>query len=243
MTRGNLLYIPLNYVKDESLAWLNGKKSRGRTPLMIASYHGHKNIVEVLIQNNANITVEDDFGASALFYAALNGHKDIFEILLENSEVDINKIDTNGMTALIYASVKGHKETVEFLLQNNANINAKNHNNETALVLSARKGHKDIVEILVHNNAYISDYDSRSTLIHAAWKGYEKIVDIFIKNIVNISDGTALILASGSGKKKVIENLLQKNVYINAKDKFRRTALMHAVSHAIFLEISGNFLF
>ena len=46
-----------------------------------AARKGHKDVVELLLKNGADIHAENDY---ALRMAAWNGHKDIVELLLEN---------------------------------------------------------------------------------------------------------------------------------------------------------------
>ena len=49
----------------EKEANIDYQDTRGWTPLMIAAYKGHHSIVETLIDNGADITLQDKFGKKA----------------------------------------------------------------------------------------------------------------------------------------------------------------------------------
>ena len=86
--------------------------------LIFASRNGHKEIAQILFENNLQI---------ALIIAAKNGQKEIVEILLKNN-ANIYAQDVKGRTSLFYAVHNGHKEIVQLLLdKNNTNINVQDY--------------------------------------------------------------------------------------------------------------------
>ena len=75
--------------------------------LIKAVENGHNQIVDVLLQNNANVNYkDDDDGSTALMWAAHNGHKETAEILLQYG-AEVNAKNDDGNTALIIAAYKG----------------------------------------------------------------------------------------------------------------------------------------
>jgi ankyrin repeat protein len=52
------------------------------TPLVVAATNGHKNVVELLLTNNADIDHQDDLGVTALMAAASWRNKDVVRLLL-----------------------------------------------------------------------------------------------------------------------------------------------------------------
>ncbi|KAJ6574280.1 hypothetical protein B0H19DRAFT_844193, partial [Mycena capillaripes] len=53
--------------------------------LQAASAGGHKDIVQLLIENGAEVNMQDGQFGGALQAASADGHKDIVQLLIENS--------------------------------------------------------------------------------------------------------------------------------------------------------------
>ena len=63
-----------------------------RTPLHIASEHGHLNIVELLLINGASIYSMSLGNYTPLHFASLNGHLSTVEYLISHG-ADVNAIE------------------------------------------------------------------------------------------------------------------------------------------------------
>jgi serine/threonine-protein phosphatase 6 regulatory ankyrin repeat subunit B len=87
------------------------------TPLIIASSIGHIEIVEVLLNNGADVNAKNNCGNTALIIASSEGHIKIVEMLLKKG-ANLDASNNLNMTALMTASENGHKEVVEMLLDN-----------------------------------------------------------------------------------------------------------------------------
>jgi cytohesin len=55
--------------------------ARARTPLQLAVENGHKDVVELLLANDADVNAKDDDGWTPLRYAAGDGQKGLAELL------------------------------------------------------------------------------------------------------------------------------------------------------------------
>jgi hypothetical protein len=86
----------------------------GETPLYVAASYGHKDVVEVLLANKADVNAKGHCGMTSLHAAASNCHKDVVEVLLAN-KADVNAKDYGGMMPLGYAVLKGNKNVGELL--------------------------------------------------------------------------------------------------------------------------------
>ena len=68
-------------------------------PLYWAAHEGHKEIVELLIANGADVNAKDRRGETSLHAAALSPRKEIAELLIAEG-ADVNAKDQKGKTPL-----------------------------------------------------------------------------------------------------------------------------------------------
>ena len=64
------------------------KDNDGRSPLHWAASYGHKNVVELLLANKAEVNAKDNHGQTPLHVAAAEGHKDVVELLRQHGGHD-----------------------------------------------------------------------------------------------------------------------------------------------------------
>ena len=84
------------------------------TPLMNAAYRGNTNIINMLLENGADINYTTDFGMTALMMAASFNQFEAAKVLLENN-ADTSITDEYGRTALDLAKLEDYKDIVELL--------------------------------------------------------------------------------------------------------------------------------
>ena len=73
-----------------------------------AAWHGHVDVVKVLIQNGADVNAVAVNKWTALHFAAENGHVDVAKVLIQNG-ADVNAVHKDKRTALhIAAGSEGH---------------------------------------------------------------------------------------------------------------------------------------
>lgn len=122
-------------------------KNRYGSALATAAWGGHKEIVDLLIENGADVNlISGDYG-SALAAAALSGYKNIVNILIEHG-ADVNLLLPSGNygSALAAAAWGEDKEIVDLLIEEGADLNL-------ALSIAASRGDKHIMELLVEHKA------------------------------------------------------------------------------------------
>jgi ankyrin repeat protein len=122
----------------------------GRTLLHQAAWDGHKEIVELLITNSANVDALDRYRETPLHAAADEGHKEIAELLITNGADVDGKYNTNynTKTPLHYAAGEGHKEIIELLIANGADVDVKTPSQNTALDLAVIFKHTETADLL-----------------------------------------------------------------------------------------------
>ncbi|PTY41398.1 ankyrin repeat domain-containing protein [Brachyspira hampsonii] len=84
------------------------------TPLMNAAYRGNTNIINMLLENGADINYTTDYGMTALMMAASFNQFEAAKVLLENN-ADTSVTDEYGRTALDLAKSEDYKDIVELL--------------------------------------------------------------------------------------------------------------------------------
>lgn len=94
---------------------------RAASPIIIACDVGNYNIVEMLLENGANINDTSECGLTPLMKASLYNYTNIIELLLSKG-VDIHAQNMNGATAILYASLHSQKEAIQLLMANGASI-------------------------------------------------------------------------------------------------------------------------
>lgn len=132
----------VNQIAERCWSYANGLPLTSETPLFYASTRSvEKDIIELLLINNADLHYQDAGGMNALMHAS-NARDDstvAVDTLLNNGAIkDINKTDTQGMTALMWASRQNHARTAQLLLKNDANVNLQDNEGNTALIWVAK---------------------------------------------------------------------------------------------------------
>ncbi|XP_041365228.1 ankyrin repeat and SAM domain-containing protein 1A-like isoform X2 [Gigantopelta aegis] len=201
--------------------------SSGETPLHLAALNGHKDFVQILLQNEASTNVTDDKGCTPLHLAAWNGRSDICTLLLQPSAspAQVNAQNISGDTALHCAAQHGHCGTVSVLLQDKADPTIRNLASDSPLDFAAQFGRGDVVKQLLttHPNLAKCSLSDHSPLHRAARAGHTSIVKYMLEAGFSINmktdGGSPLHEASRYCKIDVIKLLLEKGVDVMEKDK------------------------
>ena len=115
-------------------------------PLHIAAEKGYTEIIELLVNKDADVESKDQWGKTPLHWAVLKGRTKIVEFLLSKG-ANIDSTDKFDNTSLHIAAYYG-KKIVTLLLSKGANLKAQNEHDETAFDLAKQNGHKEIVTLL-----------------------------------------------------------------------------------------------
>lgn len=205
---------------------VNIKDSQGLTPLHYAAAYDKKDLVNLLIQNNADMYVESQYG-TPLAVAKGDTQKDL-ETIHEVKNDIFKAID----------EYTGDDSRIAQLIQkNSAYLEKKNSYGETPLLYCLKQKKSDLAQkfIAVPVDCNAVDNNGNSAL-HIALK--EKCDNAVITQLLNKNvdvnkqnkDGiTPLIFAAGLKNSEALNLLLKKGASIGTQDAHGKTALHYAV--------------
>ena len=110
-------------------------------------------IIDILIENEADVNLENKDKYTALILAASEGNLPVVEKLLKVPGIKIDHQNKFGKSALFNASEFGKFACVECLVQNGANVNLPSGRGLSMAMLAAVKKHSDILRYLIENKA------------------------------------------------------------------------------------------
>ena len=137
-----------SYIRQGEIDVVNTCRNNGASPLVIACKYHHTEIVEMLLEYNADINKCTNNDASPLYIACQNGHLDIVLKLLDKKvNTDVNKCRDSGASPLYIACQNGYLDIVLILLDKNINTNVNKcvGSGESPLYVACGNGHLDIV--------------------------------------------------------------------------------------------------
>ena len=113
--------------------------SGGSTPLTLASFLGHTDVVRELLADGADVNDRrHESGGTALISASYKNHTDVMRVLLKQDSIEINHTDTKtGRTALAWAAHRGHVAVVRLLLDAGADTESVDNTQQTAKQLAS----------------------------------------------------------------------------------------------------------
>ncbi|KAJ3652473.1 hypothetical protein Zmor_018434 [Zophobas morio] len=221
------------------------------TPLFVASYNGHHQVVELLI-DGSDLNASDKYEWTPLHSASFSGYEKICDTLVKHG-ADLNVTEKYGWTPLHTASYSGHPNIVKLLLKNGAEINARDKygwtlfyphrnyqndasylellsDNKTSFYSTIYNLHDRVLEFLHGLNFTTSEKTGWTSLFVAAHNSHDEVVDLLAKSGADLdvcdSDGrTALYSACENGCESVVQLLVKHGANINASDKKGHTQL------------------
>lgn len=110
---------------------INALESEGYSPLVLACYYGHEDIVKFLADKVNSLNTETSYG-SPLMAATVKGNTNIVSILLANN-ANPNITDDKGVTAAHYAVLFKNYDIIEQLFRAKADFSIKNNLDKSAL--------------------------------------------------------------------------------------------------------------
>ena len=138
-------------VKDliDQGANINEADASGDSPLIMAAYQGYTEIVRLLLEAGADVTVVDPgMKATALHAAAYAGRSEAAKLLIDY-HIDIDKQGpNNGYTALHDAIWQNNIDTAHIIIEGGAKLHIKSHSGQTPLEFALSRNRREIAAMI-----------------------------------------------------------------------------------------------
>lgn len=228
------------------LSKINLQDQNKRTPFLMvcesSSLLNDLDFVQFLINQGADVEIEDIFGYTGLMHAILNGRIDLINLLLD-SQAKTESKGMQGFSPLHLAAMVGNLEIAKLLVGRGAYLDVKNDEGFTPLYTAYKRKHLEIVKFLIESEA-----DSTSlvgmgfTILHiAAQDGNLDIVKLLIEKGAPIDaktaeNNTALQIAVEEGQLDIVRILIENKADLKLTQGAGITCL-HQASKKGYLEI------
>ncbi|XP_070705537.1 ankyrin repeat domain-containing protein 6b isoform X2 [Pempheris klunzingeri] len=209
----------------------------GRSPLHLAAYKGHIEVVRILLKAGCDLDIQDDGEQTALQRAAVVGNSDVIGALIQEG-CALDRQDKDGNTALHEVSWHGFSQSVKLLVKAGANVHAKNRAGNTALHLACQNGHAQSSKVLLLGG---SRPDSKNhagdTCLHVAARyNHVAVIRILLGAFCSVSEknqagDTPLHMAAALNHKKTVRLLLEAGADSRICNNAGQTALDQAREH------------
>jgi ankyrin repeat protein len=163
----------------------------GRTPLHYAAISNNAKIVDILVEEQADVSKCDLLGVSPIRAALCSGSIQAVVGLLKHGDQmqQLEEVDDEGQTPLLVATMRGETRLVEELVRMHANVNHQDHSGRSPLHIAA--GNSKVLEALLKTNAkveksskidfQVTTLDGASPLWTASAQGQTDSVDVLVK--------------------------------------------------------------
>ncbi|KAL4491479.1 hypothetical protein ABPG72_008135 [Tetrahymena utriculariae] len=177
------------------------------TPIHCAAINPNPEFIKKLLEISPEFTIPDDLMRKPVHYAATCEGPGPLSYLLKQG-VDAREGDKRKITPLMLACQFGRAKNVEILLDANGKSNPDSRTREgyRAIHYAAHYGHLDCIKLMIEKGGIEVDSPGPKRM-------------------------TPLHIATSRGHFEIVEYLLSKGAKVIVKDKFKRSAVIHATAN------------
>ena len=222
------------------LTELEGQRPRHLASVHLAALHGHKELVELFLQNGIDVNARNNKNDTPVLWAARGDHVDTVRLLIRHG-ADLQLENDKGSTPLYWAVRYGFAELVRVLLdEGRADVGQRRKLGLiTPIVLAAALGHTKIVTDLLDHGAEVGTTISNgmTALMAAASEGNDDVVGVLLDadggkeelDRVDASGNTALLYAARAGNVSTMYMLVNHGALIDVQNRLGETVWHHAI--------------
>ncbi|KAM0881259.1 hypothetical protein ACQ4PT_033053 [Festuca glaucescens] len=137
---------------------VNGKDEEGWAPIHSVASSGNAKIIEILLDQGADVDLATDAGRTALHYTASKGRRAIAETLIAR-RANVNKKDKFGCTPLHRAASTGNADMCECLIEEGADIDAVDKTGQSPLMHAVICEDRGVALLLIRHGADVDIED------------------------------------------------------------------------------------
>ena len=233
--------------RSESPSLARPPNSVNMTPLIEAAIAGQREMVEFLLEQNANIEALDNDGDTPLSRAAFAARDSVVNLLLENN-ANLESQNSRGETPLLRATQRKQRpkenpheleRVVKILLNHGANAEAKDNHKMTPLLWAITNGWAGVIKLLLEHNVKTDcqDQNGRTSWQLAEYIGEKMTIIHLLRHNVEIGSEqtlsrTPLSEAAEKGHESVVKQYIQESHDIESKDNiFGQSPLLWAAEN------------
>ncbi|XP_059174811.1 ankyrin repeat and KH domain-containing protein 1-like [Physella acuta] len=202
--------------------------------------------VNVLLQNGANVNVEDKLGNTPLMDASQKSDMEKVLRALLQAGANVNQKNNNGESALYFAANLESIANAKVLLEFKADINLKNNTGQTPLFNLLLRPCTQMIKFMLENKANVNDVDNNgdTSLLYVCSSRFQdpfEVVRLLIKagasvNHQNNEGYTPLMLAAKQQHVETMKVLCEASADVNlVNEKKNETALSALISKGLSL--------
>ena len=216
---------------------VNARNVKNQTALILASLKGSEDVINVLLNAEADANIVDDNGDTCLLAAAFTGcSKETLQKIIDHG-ADVNAANVMNQSAFMLAAKKGNLDAVNVLLNSGADLNIADVEGNTCLHHAVTgECSKKTLQALVDKgaNANARNVKNQTALIFGSCKGSEDAINVLLNagadaNIVGDNGHTCLLAAAFKGcSKETLQKIIDHGADVNARSVKNQTALILA---------------
>ncbi len=222
---------------------VNKRDELGFTSLYYACEKGSKDIVKLLLENDADVSMPSNDSKTCLHAVAKTGNKDIIQMLVDAGS-DIDALDKEDKTPLMYFIQNKKTESALLLLSLGADKTLLDSQGHSAKDYASAGGLKDLLDVLMSDQDVNEKDQYGNSLLHQAIHNNNSEVvktllakEETIVDALNDASETPLINAVKKGSLIIVELLLAKSANVNLSLQ-NGTTCLHIASSNNYLDIA-----